>query len=137
MNVGNPEDAATDGLRMVQAERVGAVLFGGMLLGVWIYGLLFTFDPDGGAGQNVAAWFGWGMLGLALAAGIWGARVASETNRIFIIAGVGVLLAIITIGAVLRENADVFATLFSAAGAGLIATALPVPSDKEGPPGQE
>lgn len=104
-------------------ERVASVLIGGIILGIWLYGLLFGFDTD----FNVAAWAGWGFMGLLLAGGVYAARGAGETPRLLIIAAIGVVVALVTTGAMIQENYYVWATVATLLGGGLILGAMPAP----------
>lgn len=110
---------------MASGERIGAVLFGGIILGVWIYGLLFHFDA--GRPLDIGRWFGWGMVGLAIAGAIYGTRAADDVVRLVMVTVIGIVLSIVVLGAILNENVYILATLTTALGAGLISMALPAP----------
>lgn len=117
---------------MASGERIGAVLFGGILLGVWLYGLLFAF-PEWQE-FSVASWFAWGLLGLVLAGAIYGARATKDTARLLLIALIGIIISIVTIGATLNSTENAFAATFTLAGGVLIAAALPKPQLETPPP---
>lgn len=124
---------------MASNERVSAVLLGGIILGVWVYGLLFEFPQWDEF--NYGRWAVWGLLGLLVAGGIYGARAATDTARLVIISLIGVLITVIVLGATLNGNPYVFATLATLVGGAFITAALPTPAgaiDKEAePPGRE
>lgn len=100
-----------------------AYIFGGIFLGVWVYGLIFGF-PDW-HDFNYWSWFFWGLLGLVIAGGLYAARVTSEVVRIVIIVFVGLCIGILILAASLEQEAHIIGTFVVATGAGLIASALP------------
>ena len=111
-------------------QNFAALIFGGIFLGAWVYGLLFGF-PDPVSGRQVdwqvGKWFFWGLLGMAIAGGLYAARVATDTVRMIIIVAVGVFLGVLILAALLEEEAYVLGTFVTATGAGLIAASIPRP----------
>ncbi len=106
-----------------QQTNWAALIFGGIFLGAWIYGILFTYPEP--SPFEIGRWIFWGILGLGIAGGLFAARMANETVRIVIIVLVGVFLGILILAAVLEEDAYIMATFVAGTGAGLIAAALP------------
>jgi len=119
---------------MGSGERVASGLFGGLIVGVWVYGLLFGF-PDWSEFE-VGRWFTWGFLGLAIAGAIYGTRATDQTVRLVMVVLMGIILSIVIMGAIFNENEYVFATLATTLGGGLITTALPTPKAWTGSGGQ-
>lgn len=102
------------------------IIFGGLFLGAWIYGLLFAF-PEW-EDFSAPSWFFWGFIGLVIAGGLYAARMASPTVLIIILIVVGISIGMLILAAILEEEAHIFATVVAAAGAGLIAAGIPVPN---------
>lgn len=100
-----------------------AYIFGGIFLGVWVYGLIFGF-PDWNV-FNYWSWFFWGLLGLVIAGGLYAARVTSEVVRIVIVVFVGLCIGVLILAASLEQEAHIIGTFVVATGAGLIVSALP------------
>jgi hypothetical protein len=127
----NLEEPASDVPAMASGDKIGLVLFGGIVLGVWIYGLLFGF-PEW-RDFAVSSWFFWGFLGMILASGIYAARATEETSRLIIISVLGIVITVVILGATLNENLYVFATLATVIGGGMILAAVPVPGQSSEP----
>lgn len=108
-----------------QQPNFAAYLFGGLFLGVWVYGLLFGFQDW--FGFSPTQWFFWGMIGAIIAGGLYAARVTSEGVRIGIIVFVGLCLGVLILAAALEQEAHIIGSFVVAVGAGLIASALPRP----------
>jgi small-conductance mechanosensitive channel len=103
----------------------GAIVFGGLFLGVWLYLCLWQAP---GIRLHLGAWVLYGVVGLALAAGIYGSRVLrSHGARVGLYAAIGVAIGMLATAFVLNQQAEILAALVTFAGAALIVTALPVP----------
>ena len=112
-----------------QPLRAGSFVLGGVFLAVWIYVLLFRLPA---LVVNVGAWTFWGIVGLAIAGGLYGARVASDRARVPIWIGVGIAIGLLAMAALFQQVAEAFAALFTIVGGGLIATASPGPARADG-----
>ncbi len=108
---------------------------GSVFLGIWLYGLMFSFDPVDGETQDVGRWFGWGMVGLVMAAAGYGIRALGGVPQLVSMILLGLLSTLVVMGAVLNENVYIFATLCSGIGAGLIVAAMPPPRVRDHAPG--
>lgn len=111
---------------MATSQEAGTFLFGGILLGVWIF--LGIINPDGFL-PSIASWFFWGILGLVIAGGVYATRVAAPALQLVIWILVGVAIGGVGIIALLPPYHDmaILAAPLVFAGAGLIASALPLP----------
>ena len=111
------------GAAMASGSQVGSIVFGGLFIGVWLYVALFgvPFDDEFSAG----AWVLWGVVGLALAAAIYGTRVAKGGLRVALYAVVGVAAGMLLTAFLLRGLQEGIATIVTLVGGGLIASALP------------
>lgn len=102
-----------------------ALIFGGIFLGAWIYGLTFGFDQHGWDDFAWGLWAFWGILGIAIAGGLYAARLTSDWVQILIIVGVGIAIGMLILAAMLEEEAHIIASFVAGAGAGLVAAAIP------------
>jgi tellurite resistance protein TehA-like permease len=107
-----------------QPVRYGPFLVGGLVLSVWLYFLLFE-TPLGKV--DTARWFLYGVLGLVIAAAMWGTRAANVTVRIVVWTGLGIVLGLLGLAAILKEFIEVTAAFLTATGGAVIVTALPGP----------
>jgi hypothetical protein len=106
-----------------QTLRASPMVVGGLFLGLWLYLVFFhvrEFPPI-----DVALWLFWGVLGLAVAGGLYASRVANSTARIVIWIVLGIALGFLTMVLIFNQVGEAFAALFTVAGAGLIVTGLP------------
>lgn len=110
---------------MGNGQQAGSIVFGGFFLGLWLYLLLFRTDLT--RGLDLGQWALFGVVGLALAGGIYGTRVASGTARIVLYVALGVAIAFLTAAFVLQQLGEGVAALITFVGAALIVSALPVP----------
>jgi hypothetical protein len=114
---------------MANGQQAGSIIFGGFFLGLWLYLLLFrtplTRDLD------LGQWALFGIVGLALAGGMYGTRVASGTTRTVLYVVLGVAIAFLTAAFVLNTLAEGVASLITFVGAALIVTTLPLPQQAQ------
>lgn len=104
--------------------QAGSFILGGLSISVWLYLILFRvpiLPLDGGA------WTFWGIVGLAIAGGIYGARITGDKVRIAIWIAIGIAAGFLAMAALFQQAKEAFAALFTFVGGGLIATALPGP----------
>ncbi len=118
---------------MEHEARVASALMGGLIMGVWFYGVLWGF----GDGMEVSGWMIWGLLGLVLAGAVYGSRATQDHLRIALVAIIGAVTAMVTMGAIIQENIHVLATVTTMLGGSLIGSALPIPSLSPPPAPQE
>ena len=104
-----------------QSVRYGPFLVGGLVLSVWLYFLLFRSPLDIAWGP----WFFYGVLGLVVAAAMWGTRSANLTIRIVVWTALGIVLGLLALSAILNEVEEVTAAFLTATGGAVIVTALP------------
>jgi small-conductance mechanosensitive channel len=116
---------------MGNGQQAGSIIFGGFFLGLWLYLLLFrtplTHDLD------LGQWALFGIVGLALAGGMYGTRIAQGTTRIILYVALGVAIAFLTAAFVLQQLGEGVAALITFVGAALIVSALPVPDRGQQP----
>ena len=98
------------------AASVWYFIVGAGFIGFWLY-MTLNVNDDG--------WVLWGMLGIAIAAAFYAARLTSETVRIGIWIMTGLFLGFVVGAAILEEDPMITATFITGAGAGLIAAGLP------------
>ncbi len=110
---------------MATTQQAGSIVFGGFFLGVWLYLCLFrtpiTDDLD------LGQWVLLGVVGLALAGGMYATRVASGTARVVLYVILGIAIAFLTAAFVLNRMEEGVAALITFVGAALVVTALPAP----------
>ena len=104
-------------------SQVGSIVFGGLFIGIWLYIALFGIDFEDDFSD--AAWTLWGIVGLALAAAIYGTRIATGGVRVALFAAIGVITGMLITAFLLQELEEGVATLVTLVGGGLIASALP------------
>jgi hypothetical protein len=103
--------------------RASPMIVGGLFLGFWLYLDFFripTFEPI-----NLVLWNFWGIMGIAVAGGLYASRIANATARILIWIVLGIALGFLTMVLIFNHVGEAFAALFTVAGAGLIVTGLP------------
>ena len=103
------------------ANQTGSLVFGGLFIGIWLYVSLFVSEVDPGP------WTFWGLIGLIIAAGIYGARVAQDTLRVILLVGLGIAVGCIIAASLWQEIAEALAALLTFLGGALVVSALPVP----------
>jgi hypothetical protein len=106
-------------------NQTGSLVFGGLFIGVWAYVALFITEVDSGP------WSFWGLVGLLIAGGIYGARVSHDALRIALLVGLGVAVGCIVAASLWQEIAEALAALLTFLGGALIVSALPVPAHSE------
>lgn len=108
---------------MASGSQVGSIVFGGLFIGIWLYIALFGLDFEEGFSDG--AWMLWGVVGLALAAAIYGTRIATGAMRVTLFAIIGLVAGMLLTAFLLQELEEGIATLITLVGGGLIASALP------------
>lgn len=106
-------------------QQAGSIVFGGFFLGVWLYLCLFRTPLSDHI--DVGSWVLLGVVGLALAAAIYGTRIAQGTVRVVLYVVLGIAIAFLTTAFLLQQLDEGIAALITFVGAALIVTALPVP----------
>jgi hypothetical protein len=102
-----------------------ALIFGGIFLGAWIYGLTFGFEQHGWEEFSWGQWLFWGIIGIAIAGGLYAARVTSDWVQIIIIIGAGIAIGMLLLAALLEEEAHIVASVVAGAGALLVVAGIP------------
>src|SRR5690242_3126621 len=110
---------------MANSQQAGSIIFGGFFVGIWLY--LCMFRTDLTRDLDVGAWVLMGIVGLALAAGMYGTRLTEGTTRIILFVALGVAIAFLTAAVLLQQLGEGVAAVLTFVGAALIVTALPVP----------
>lgn len=108
---------------MASGSQVGSIVFGGLFIGIWLYIALFGLDFEDNFSD--AAWVLWGIVGIALAAAIYGTRIATGALRVSLFAVIGIVTGMLITAFLLQELEEGIATLITLVGGGLIASALP------------
>jgi hypothetical protein len=111
---------------MANGQQAGSIIFGGFFVGLWLYLCLFRTDLT--RGLDVGYWVLFGVIGLALAGGIYGTRLAGPMARTILYVVLGVAIAFLTAAFLLQQLGEGVAALITFVGAALIVTALPVPN---------
>lgn len=109
---------------MASGSQVGTIVFGGLFIGIWLYIALFGLPNDFGSFSD-PAWVLWGVVGLGLAAAIYGTRIATGGVRVALFAFIGIVTGMLITAFFLQELEEGIATLVTLVGGGLIASALP------------
>ena len=108
---------------MASGSQVGSIVFGGLFIGVWLYIALFGLNFEENFSDG--AWVLWGIVGIALAAAIYGTRIATGALRVSLFAVIGIVTGMLITAFLLQELEEGIATLITLVGGGLIASALP------------
>lgn len=108
---------------MASGSQVGSIVFGGLFIGIWLYIALFGLDFEENFSDG--AWVLWGIVGIALAAAIYGTRIATGALRVSLFAVIGIVTGMLITAFLLQELEEGIATLITLVGGGLIASALP------------
>jgi small-conductance mechanosensitive channel len=116
---------------MASSQQAGSIIFGGFFVGLWLFLCLFRTDLT--RDVDVGAWTFFGVIGLALAGGMYGTRVASPGLRTALYVVLGIAIAFLTAAFVLQQLAEGVAALITFVGAALVVTALPAP-ERDGAP---
>jgi hypothetical protein len=103
--------------------RPAPMIVGGLFLGLWLYPDFFHIPVF--RDLNVAQWNFWGFLGIAVAAGFYGSKVANAQVRVIIWVVMGIAIGFMVMAATFNQVGEAFAALFTVVGAGLIVTGLP------------
>lgn len=106
-----------------QNVRASPMIVGGLFIGLWLYLDFFRVPVFGHI--DLVLWNFWGMMGLAVAGGLYASRIANSTARILIWILLGIALGFLTMVLIFNQVGEAFAALFTVAGAGLIVTGLP------------
>lgn len=106
---------------MDRSGQVSAYIMGGAILGVWIYGLLWGFDPA----MDWGAWFGWGVLGLVIAGALYIVVAVEHWVRLGSLIVIGVVMMLVLLGSIFESDPHMSATFVTALGGGMIAATLP------------
>jgi len=110
---------------MGATQQWGSIVFGGLFIGVWLYLCLWAV-PD--LHLKAGPWILYGVIGLALAAGIYGSRVLQRHNaRVAVYAAIGIAIGMLGTAFLLNRQSEILGALITFVGAVLIVTALPVP----------
>lgn len=109
--------------------RTGAFIVGGLFIGFWLYLALFQTDLN----LQAAEWWFWGFVGLAIAGGLFGGRVANIPVRIGIMVALGIAAAMLLGAAIFHQVGEAVAALLTAGGGAIIVTALPGATEEELP----
>jgi hypothetical protein len=110
--------------------RTGAFVTGGLCFGFWLYLGIFKTDLN----LDIAQWWFWGLMGLAIGGGLFVGRVASVAVRIGVWVAVGVASAMLLGAAIFNQVAEAMATLLTALGGAIIVSALPGMQPGDSPP---
>lgn len=98
-------------------------IFGGMFLGVWIYGSLFGF---GFSDFNPGAWTGWGFLGLVLGGSLFAVKFLDDIRgKIAVYTAIGMLLMILVLAGIFEQRGEMFGMLPTVMGTAMIAASFP------------
>lgn len=108
---------------MASGSQVGSIIFGGLFLGVWLYVALWGVPYE--TSFNSGEWVIWGMVGLALAAAIYGTRIAKGGLRVGLFVVVGIAIGMLVTAFLLQGLEEGVATIVTLVGGGLIVSALP------------
>lgn len=108
---------------MASGSQVGSIVFGGLFIGIWLYIALFGLNFEDNFSDG--AWVLWGIVGIALAAAIYGTRIATGALRVTLFAVIGIVTGMLITAFLLQELEEGIATLITLVGGGLIASALP------------
>lgn len=113
---------------MANGSQVSSVVFGGLFIGVWLYIALFDLPAsmDTNGSFSYGAWLVWGLVGLLLAAAIYGTRVATGGVRVALYAVIGITLGMLITAFLLQDLEEGIATLITLVGGGLIVSVLPI-----------
>ena len=114
---------------MASTQQAGSIVFGGFFLGVWLYLCLFRTPLTDNL--DLGQWVLFGVVGLALAGGMYGTRVATGTARVVLYVILGVAIAFLTAAFVLNTLEEGIAALVTFVGAALVVTALPTPDRRQ------
>lgn len=95
---------------------------GGLFLGAWLYFLLFAVPS---VPVNTAPWLWWGLLGLAISAGLLGARLATVRIRMAIYVGLGIATGLLAMAAVFQRLPESMAAILTIAGGAMIVSSIP------------
>lgn len=104
------------------ALNAAGFVFGGLLLGCWVYFVLFKV-PD--VDVDVGPWVFWGVVGLAISGGILAARFAPDRARMAIWVGLGIAVGLLAMAAVFQRVPESMAALLTVSGGALIVTSIP------------
>ncbi len=107
--------------------QIGLVIVGSVFLGIWLYGMLFSFNPSNAEPQDVGRWGGWGLLGMVIAAAGYGTRALEGLTQIISIVVLVMVTTLAVMGALLNANEYILATLCTAIGLSMVLAALPAP----------
>ncbi len=100
----------------------GGFVFGGLLIGAWLYFLLFTAPR---VDIEKAPWALWGTVGLVVAGGLLGARFAPANLRMAIWVGVGVGVGLLAMAAMFNQVVESMAAILTIGGGAMIVTSIP------------
>jgi len=109
----------------MNSNQISAVLIGGILLGIWLFLALFNehFGTE---------WGLWGLLGLVIAGGMYGVRLATSGLRIVLWIVLGIAMGMLVAGFFTDpEQYQILGAFATMTGAGLIALVAPTPQDLE------
>jgi hypothetical protein len=109
--------------------QTGSFIFGAIFIGIWLYIWLIPTDLTRGSDDlNPAMWGLWGLIGIVIAAAIYGARAAPTVGiKIAIYVVLGIAVGMIIAATLFDQIVEALATAITFVGAGLIVTALPSP----------
>ncbi len=107
----------------VNTTQATYLVIGGGFIGYWLFVLIF---PEEALAENMttAGWVLWGVLGFAIAAGLFAGRLTDGTIRNLLWIGTGIASGLAIAAAFYEQTADIIATFITGAGAGLIAAGL-------------
>ncbi len=108
----------------LNSNQTTSVFLGSIILGVWLY--LAFFEPAFGT-----AWGLWGLLGLFMAAAMYGIRLANDNLRITLWVVLGLAIGALITGTIVEGDPMILATLVTLVGGGLIAASMPLPHTAE------
>jgi hypothetical protein len=108
---------------MATGSQYGSFVFGGLFIGVWLYIAMFRTSVS--LDINVGQWVLLGLVGLALAAALYGTRISNGGLRVGLFVLVGVSIGMLGTAFLLGQLKEGMATLITLVGGGLIVTALP------------
>jgi hypothetical protein len=114
---------------MASGSQVGSIIFGGLFLGVWLYVALWGVPYE--ASFNSGEWVIWGIVGLALAAAIYGTRIAKGGLRVGLFVVVGIAIGMLVTAFLLQGLEEGVATIVTLVGGGLIVSALPAELNRQ------
>lgn len=108
----------------MNGNQAASVFLGSIILGVWLF--LAFFETTLGT-----PWGLWGLLGLLMAAALYGIRLAYEGLRVVLWVVLGLSVGALVAAAFSQAELMILAALVTLTGGGLIAQSIPTPQELE------